>query len=74
MGCNGNRRLLFLWVDRERAPLPRKPFERHLEICPDCRQRALEVERIVLMFRAKCSRREVPAGLADRIRGLLEQI
>ncbi len=74
MACNRTRRLVFLWVDRERAPLPRAPLEQHLESCPACRLRADEVERIVLLVRTRCSRREVPAGLAERIRGLLNQI
>jgi anti-sigma factor (TIGR02949 family) len=74
MGCHRTRRLLFLWVDRERAPLPRAPLERHLEECPACRRRADQVERIVLMVRTSCGRRAVPDGLAERIRGLLAQL
>ena len=74
MACNRTRRLVFLWVDRERAPLPRAPLEQHMERCPACRLRADEVERIVLMIRTSCRRREVPAGLAERIRGLLDEV
>ena len=74
MPCNRTRRLVFLWIDRERAPLPRAPLEEHLEACPACRRRANEVERIVLMVRSQCRRHEVPAGLAERIRVLLEQV
>ena len=74
MPCNRIRHTVFLWVDREHAPLPRVPVEEHLERCPACRERANEVERIVLMFRTSCHRRQVPDGLADRIRGLLQQL
>jgi predicted anti-sigma-YlaC factor YlaD len=73
MACNRTRRLVFLWIDREREALPRVPLERHLELCPACRSRANEVERVLLLLRTGCSRREVPDGLAERIRVLLVQ-
>lgn len=71
MACNRIRRLVFLWIDREREALPRVPLERHLETCPWCRGRANEVERVLLLLRTRCVRREVPDGLAERIRVLL---
>ena len=71
MACNRTRRLVFLWIDREREALPRAPLERHLESCPACRKRANEVERVLLQIRTRCIRREVPSGLAERIRILL---
>lgn len=73
MPCKRTRRILFLWIDREQAPLPRAPLESHLEHCPACRRRAEEVERIVLMVRSCSIRVEAPVGLADRIRGLLAE-
>ena len=73
MACNRVRRLVFLWIDREREPLPRERFERHLEQCPTCRERAIEIERLVLLVRSRCRRAEVPEGLIDRIRLRIEQ-
>ena len=71
MACNRTRRLVFLWIDREREAARRAPLERHLAACPACRSRANEVESVLLLVRTSCSRREVPVGLAERIRVLL---
>jgi len=72
VACNRLRRLVFLWVDRDRAQLPRETVERHLDRCPSCRQRAVEVERFVLLVRSSCRREAVPERLADRIRIRIE--
>ncbi|MGH7858762.1 MAG: anti-sigma factor family protein [Candidatus Binatia bacterium] len=71
MACNRTRRLVFLWIDREREASRRAPLERHLAACPSCRSRANEVERVLLLLRTNCARREVPVGLVERIRVLL---
>ncbi len=72
MACREIHRWLFLWVDREREELPSVPVEKHFEECPSCRDRALEVERIVMMVRERCHRTAAPTGLAERIRSLIE--
>ena len=72
MACNRLRRMIFLWVDRDRAELPRERVERHLEACPSCRERVVEVERVVLTLRSCCRRETVPARLVDRIRIRIE--
>lgn len=74
MACRRIRRLVFLWVDREAGRLPRAPLERHLEECLDCRQRAEELERMILLVRARCRRENVPDGLAERIRRHIESV
>jgi predicted anti-sigma-YlaC factor YlaD len=71
MACNRTRRLVFLWIDREREVARKAPLERHFATCPACRSRADEVERVLLLLRTNCARREVPVGLAERIRVLL---
>lgn len=70
--CNRLRRMIFLWVDRDRAELLRERLERHLEQCPSCRQRAVEVERVVLTLRSCCRRESVPTRLVERIRIRIE--
>lgn len=70
--CKRLGRMVFLWVDRDRAELPRERMERHLEGCPTCRQRVVEVERVVLTLRSCCPRERVPARLVDRIRIRIE--
>jgi len=72
MSCHRARRLLFLWVDRDRERLPVESLERHLDECPECREHAVRVERVVLMMRASCRRNSAPGDLALRIRSLLE--
>ncbi|MBZ0102952.1 MAG: zf-HC2 domain-containing protein [Thermoanaerobaculia bacterium] len=71
MACNRCRRLLFLWVDREREALPVGPLAEHLENCPECRSQAIRVERLVLTIRSRCHREAAPGHLAVRIRALL---
>lgn len=71
MGCKRVRRAVFLWVDRDREQLPREPMERHLEDCPNCRERAMRIEQVVVMVRTRCARRSAPTELQQRIRALL---
>jgi len=71
--CNRWRRVLFLWIDREREGLPFARVERHLGECPHCRERAQQVERVVSIVRARCRRESVPAGLVERIRITIER-
>lgn len=72
MSCHRARRVVFLWVDRERESLPVAPLERHFAECPECRDHAVRVERVVLMVRARCRRETAPQALASRIRSLLD--
>lgn len=74
MACRRIRRLVFLWVDRDAGRLPRGPLERHLEECLDCRRRAEEVERLILLVRTRCHREHVPEGLAERIHRRIERV
>ena len=67
MLCNRWRRVLFLWADREREALPFARVERHLGECPRCRERAEQLERLVLALRTTCRRSAVPDGLVERI-------
>jgi len=64
--------MVFLWIDRDREKLPRERVERHFDECPQCRARAREVERFVLLLRARCRRVSVPERLAERIRVRIE--
>lgn len=70
MACRRVRRVVFLWVDQgERL---RDPVARHLDECPQCRNRALEIERLIAQVRSQCPRATAPNGLGERIRLLLE--
>ena len=71
MGCKRARRVIFLWIDRESEALPVEPLERHFEECPECRDHAVRVERVVGMVRARCPKASAPGHLAERIRILL---
>jgi hypothetical protein len=64
--------VVFLWVDRKSETLPVEPLERHFDDCPECREHAVRVERVVLLLRSRCRREAPPAGLAARIRGLFD--
>lgn len=71
MVCHRARRIIFLWVDRDHEQLPFDSLGRHFDECPECREHAERVERVVLMLRARC-RAAAPGDLARRIRGLLD--
>jgi predicted anti-sigma-YlaC factor YlaD len=71
MECHRARRVLFLWVDRDREQLPVEHLWHHFEECPECRQHAERVERVVMLLRTRC-RCAPPEDLASRIRGLLD--
>jgi len=64
--------MVFLWIDRDRERLPRERVEQHFDECPQCRDRALEVERFVLLLRSRCRRASVPERLVERIRIRIE--
>jgi anti-sigma factor (TIGR02949 family) len=68
VACRRARRILFLWVDRDREPIANGSLARHLEDCPECRARAGEVERVVLLVRTRCGRTSAPGHLVERIR------
>jgi hypothetical protein len=73
MACRRVQRVVFLWVDREREDRLGDSVGRHLEKCPQCRDRAFEIERLVLEVRHHCPRTSAPMGLGQRIRSLLER-
>lgn len=73
MACNRARRVVFLWVDRGNETLPVSLLERHFDDCPECREHAVRVERVVLLLRSCCRRAAPPAALAARIRGLFDR-
>jgi len=64
--------MVFLWIDRDREQLPREHVEQHFDECLRCRDRALEVEKFVLLLRSRCRRAAVPERLAERIRIRIE--
>lgn len=71
MSCKRIQRTIFLWVDRDREERLRAPLAEHIEHCPHCRERALRVERIVILLRRRCTRQPAPDALHQRIRSLL---
>jgi mycothiol system anti-sigma-R factor len=73
VACRRVRRVVFLWVDREREDGIADPVRRHLEECPQCRDRAGEIERVILWVRSRCPRQTAPSALGERIRTLLER-
>ena len=72
MPCRRVQHIVFLWVDRERESGIADPVARHLEECPQCRERAVAVERLILRVRTRCPRASAPTTLGERIRSLLE--
>ena len=71
MSCNRVRRTIFLWVDRDRENRVQGALDEHVGTCPHCRDRALCVERFVVLLRTRCERRPAPVSLHERIRHLL---
>jgi predicted anti-sigma-YlaC factor YlaD len=72
MACRRVQRIVFLWVDRERESGIADPVARHLEECPQCRDRAVAIERLILRVRTRCPRATAPSTLGERIRTLLD--
>src|SRR5690606_8919385 len=56
MSCTRYRRVVFLWIDREREALPVEPLARHLQECPECHDHAERVERLLTLMRTRCRR------------------
>ena len=74
MKCRRVESVAFLWVDRERDGGEFGALAAHLEECPECRERAVRVEKLVLTFRSRCRREAAPPALSQRIRALLERL
>ncbi len=73
MGCRRVQRAVFFWVDRDQEERIVERIARHLEECPQCRDRATEIERLILLVRSRCPRRAAPSRLQDQILSLLER-
>jgi len=73
MGCKRVRRAVFFWVDRCRGESIAEPVGRHLDECPQCRDRAAEIERLILLVRSRCPRQAAPSRLHEQILSLLER-
>jgi len=73
MACKRVRRAVFFWIDRRRGESIAEPVGRHLDECPQCRDRAAEIERLILLVRARCPRQPAPSRLQEQILSLLER-
>jgi hypothetical protein len=71
VSCNRVRRTVFLWVDRDRENRVQGAVDEHVGSCPHCRDRAMRVERFVVLLRTRCGRSSAPVSLQERIRDLL---
>jgi len=64
---------MFLWIDRCHGESIAEPVGRHLDQCPQCRDRAVEIERLILLVRTRCPRQTAPSRLEEQIRSLLDE-
>ena len=68
MNCERAAEVIFLYVDDEQMEEDLKdPFRQHLERCPYCKQRAVFIRKLFIVFRARCIRHAAPPGLRRRI-------
>jgi predicted anti-sigma-YlaC factor YlaD len=73
MACRRIRRAVFFWVDRRHGETIADPVGRHLDECPQCRDRATEIERLILLVRSRCPRQSAPSRLHEQILSLLDR-
>ena len=73
MDCQKFRRVVFLYLDNEMDGDLLVSFREHGTICPECARQARQAERLVTIFRQRCTRKQAPARLRRsimiRIRG-----
>lgn len=67
MNCQRFLKVIFLVVDNELEDDLLDPFQRHLDDCPECKQRAYFTRRLILVFRRRCARHAAPPSLRQRI-------
>lgn len=68
MNCKRVAEVIFLYVDDEQMEANLKdPFRQHLERCPPCKQRAVFIRRLFVVFRTRCTRYAAPPRLRKRI-------
>ena len=61
-------------LDREVDDVIRMKVERHLSGCHPCTDKLEFRVHLKMMIQAKCSEREIPAGLEQRIRQVLTSL
>jgi anti-sigma factor (TIGR02949 family) len=71
MDCDGVRKSIFLFIDREMAAEDTHHMERHLARCPDCARRRDYTQRWLLLVRRRMVRLSAPPTLRHRILELL---
>ena len=68
MNCQRAAEVIFLYVDDEQMEEDLKElFQRHLERCPRCNQRAVFIRKLFVVFRSRCTRHVAPPRLRQRI-------
>jgi len=68
MNCKRAAEVIFLYIDDDQIEDELKdPFQRHLEHCPHCKQRAVFIRRLFVVFRSRCTRHSAPSRLRERI-------
>ncbi len=72
--CQEALRDLERFLDREVDDVVRMKVERHLSGCHPCTDKLEFRVHLKTMIQAKCSEREIPAGLEQRIRQVLTSL
>ncbi len=71
MDCNGVRKSIFLFIDRELDSQAAHRLERHVAGCPQCSRRQDYTQRWLLLVRQRMVRLPAPLALRRRILELL---
>lgn len=72
--CRALLARLSLYLDGEIAGVDCAEIERHLQDCGPCLRRYGFERDLKELIRATCCERQVPAGLVERVRGLLREL
>ena len=73
MDCSKFEEIVFLYSDNQLEQGLVVLYRRHLDLCPECAQRAVYTERLLMILRRRCVRAPAPPGLRQRIFANLPQ-
>lgn len=67
MNCDRAAEVIFLYVDDDPMGEDLGELQLHLERCPPCKQRAVFIQKLFVVFRSRCTRYTAPPRLRQRI-------
>jgi len=67
MDCSRFEEVLFLYTDDQLEQEVVVLFQRHIELCPECAQRAVYTQRLLTIMWKCCARTTAPDHLRRRI-------